>query len=96
MTQDQVWQAGPARVSHSPETLNWGPGKACLVRVMVDMPATDAAGKAKRPAVELELTDSGSFVQLNPGAARWLGNRLIEAALMAEQATGATPKEQTP
>lgn len=62
-------------LEHSPTALyqrdGWGPNQACpyLVTVTED---------------GIELTSPTGVKSLNPGVARWLGNRLIEAAVLSE------------
>jgi len=84
----EIWTTDPdGKRAHDPHTMSWGPQTACPVSVAVV--TTDPAV----PFPHVEVThrsvhgdSTEDTVSLNPGAARWLGNRLIEAALMAEQA----------
>lgn len=78
---DRVWQLDDVGVvTHNPTRLNWGPKGACPVKV-----AAFPDGPNARSVALFSLTGDDAEVWLNPGAARWLGNRLIEAAVLAEQ-----------
>lgn len=87
--QTPVWTPTNAGgLVHTPAAMNWGPGRACPTQVVV-VPADDQLDPpwGRRPSVTLSLVDpNGSVgaVNMNPGAARWLGNRLIDAAAFAE------------
>lgn len=54
---------------------NYGPGQSCPYVVTVTEDGID-------------LISPTGVKSLNPGAARWLGNRLIEAAVLSEQRDG--------
>lgn len=82
-------------MDHRPPSMNWGPQAACPVSVWVAPPSGwevrsqwadprrgDPRGRWHVSVVL--LGDCQGEVVLNPGAARWLGNRLIEAAALAE------------
>lgn len=79
-----VWiEAASGWLVHDPGAMNWGPARACPVSVAV-APVDDANPRRHR-SVEVTVHDvTVAGVLLNPGAARWLGNRLIEAAVLAE------------
>ncbi len=70
---------------HDPTGMNWGPKGACPVKVGVF-----PDGSVARSVALFLDSGCGAEVWLNPGAARWLGNRPVEAAVLAEQDAAVT------
>lgn len=88
LPQSPMWiEAASGWLVHDPGAMNWGPRRACPVGVAVDASAGTASASHMR-VVEVTLVGvegpGTAATLLNPGAARWLGNRLIEAAVLAE------------
>lgn len=85
--QTEVWADDGVTTVYDPGAMNWGPQAACPFRIVVTHPAGHSpTGRRRAWCIELVTPGvDGGPVALNPGAARWLGNRLIEAALIAEQ-----------
>lgn len=94
-----MWWDDAGVLRHDPETVERGPSSACPavveVRSAVEsarrLPWKDRRRGDPRGHRYVVLTlrsasdvTSEEAVLLNPGAARWLGNRLIEAAVLAE------------
>ena len=88
---DHLWETDTdGTIIHVPALVAWGPGVLCPVRVSIpaDKAVRDRTGPVRRVVLDLPAEVDAMPVRLNPGAARWLGNRLIEAAVLAEQDAG--------
>lgn len=91
LPQSPLWvEAASGWLVHDPGAMNWGPIRACPVGVAIALGGVDPRRHRSIEVTLLAVEGPGvATAMLNPGAARWLGNRLIEAAVLAEQTPAA-------